>query len=108
MVLRIKVMHDYRCYPLWVLRDDEDLPADESPSDLGVSTSLAGRFEAWRLWGESRLNFADPHDSRVVSRQEDEAFDEEGRRLTRRLAAELPGAVVWYHDDGPLPSSEPG
>jgi hypothetical protein len=103
MGLWIKVMHDYQCYPLWVWRDGDDLPDNDSPADLGLSPSLVGRLEAWRLWGESRLNLADPHDSRDVSPPEEAAFDAEGRLLARRVAAELPGAAVWYFNDEPGP-----
>jgi hypothetical protein len=79
----ITVMHDYQCDPLWVSRDGS-LREPETPEHHGLSASLAGRFEAWRQWGESRLNLADPHDSRPVSDEEDAAFDSEGRLLAIR------------------------
>jgi hypothetical protein len=97
--LVVRVMHDYRCHPLWVRRGP-DLAADESPHELGLSASLCGRLEAWRSWGESFLNVDDPHDSRAVSDEEDAAFDAEGRLLASRVADELPGAVVHYWKDG--------
>jgi hypothetical protein len=100
MVLRVKVMHDYQCEPLWVLPDGETLFATEHPRDLGLSPSLVGRLEAWRQWGESRLNLADPHDSRVLVPEEEAAFDAEGRLLAGRVARELPDAVAWYSKDG--------
>ena len=89
MPLQVKVMDDYQCGPLWVLRDGEDIPADENPRELGLSLSLSGRLEAWRQWGESRLNRADPHDSRTVSEQADAEFDAEGRVLAGRVATLL-------------------
>ncbi len=88
-------MHDYQCDPLWVSRDGS-LREPEAPAEHGVSASLAGRFEAWRHWGESRLNLADPHDSRPVSAEEDAAFDAEGRLLAARTAEELATMVVRY------------
>ncbi len=91
-------MHDYQCDPLWVSRDGS-LPGPEAPEDHGLSASLAGRFEAWRQWGESRVNMADPHDSRAVSEDEDAAFDAEGRLLAARTAEELPTVVVHYWKD---------
>lgn len=94
----ITVMHDYQCDPLWVARDGS-LQEPEAPEDHGLSASLAGRLEAWRQWGESRLNTADPHDSRAVSVEEDAAFDAEGRLLAARIAEELPTVVVRYWKD---------
>ena len=94
MALQIKVMHDYQCDPLWVKRADIFMP--ESPDRHGLSASLVGRLEAWRLWGESRTNLADPHDSRVISEEEAAGFDAEGRLLAARIGTELPGATVSY------------
>lgn len=96
----VRVMTDYGAQPLWVRRESDDIHVDTSPSNLGLSASLAGRLEAWRLWGESAINFDDPHDSREVSDEEAAAFQAEGRLLTRRVAAELPQAVVNYGADG--------
>jgi hypothetical protein len=99
MTMQIKVMHDYQCHPLWVLRDGDEVSSDESPEDLGLSPALAGRLEAWGHWGESRINMADPHDSRAVSELEEAAFDAEGRLLAGRVAVELPSASVRYYND---------
>ncbi len=85
-------MTEYCSEPLWVRREGDDIHLNTSPSELGLSASLVGRLDSWRLWGESFINFADPaHDSRVVSDVESAAFDAEGRLLTRRVADELPG-----------------
>jgi hypothetical protein len=99
MTMQIKVMHDYQCYPLWVLRDGGDVASDESPEELGLSPALAGRLNAWWHWGESRINMADPHDSRAVSEREVAAFDAEGRLLAKRVGVELPSASVSYVND---------
>ncbi len=103
----ITVMHDYQCDPLWVSRDGS-VREPEAPEDHGLSASLAGRFEAWRQWGESRVNMADPHDSRAVSDEEDAAFDAEGRLLAARTTAELPAAVVHYWRDDTRPARAGG
>ena len=97
--LHIRVMADYRCYPLWVRTDLQDVPDTTEPSDLPLSPSLAGRLDAWAQWFESWLNMSDPHDSREVSPSEAAAFEEEGRLLTTRLAAEMPSACVRYWND---------
>ena len=96
----VRVMTDYGAEPLWVRREGDDIHVNTEPCALGLSASLVGRFEAWRLWDESVINFADPQDSREVSDGEAAAFHAEGRLLTRRVAAELPQAVVYYFSDG--------
>ncbi|MEU4419693.1 hypothetical protein AB0F81_03645 [Actinoplanes sp. NPDC024001] len=99
--MRIKVMADYGCWPLWVWDPDERIFDTREPAELGLSASLVGRLEAWQQWHESMINIADPYDSRVVTEAEEKAFAEEGRLLAGRVSAELPDAVVWFHRDQP-------
>jgi hypothetical protein len=94
-------MHDYQCHPLWVTRLPGEVSSNESPRDLGLTPFLVGRLDAWVNWGESRINMADPCDSRAVTEQEVAAFDEEGRLLAERVGVELPTAVVTYGPDSP-------
>lgn len=109
-VVRVTVMHDYQCEVLWVERDDVREPED--PHEHGLSPSLCGRLEAWRHWGESRLNLADPYDSREVDEVEDRAFHEEGRLLAARVAQEMGDRVpvsYWKDTTGAFvrPTQEP-
>ena len=93
-------MHDYGCEPLWVSRDGQ-LREPETPQAHGLSPSLVGRLEAWRQWGDSRVNMSDPLDSRTVTDDEEAAYDAEGRLLAARVGDELPQATVLYWKDGP-------
>ena len=95
----IKVMADYRCWPVWVRTDAEAIFATVDPTTLGLSAGLVGRLTAWQHWWDSRLNLADPHDSREVPLEEVRAFDSEGRLLARRVAQELPDCHVLYGQD---------
>lgn len=101
MVFVVKVMHDQGCFPLWVKRDPDEVPANVDPHQMRLSPSLVGRLEAWAQWGDSWVNMADPHDSRSVGSEEDAAYDAEGRHLTERVSAELPQAEVWFWKDSP-------
>jgi hypothetical protein len=99
--VHVRVMYDYQCHPLWVTRLPGEVSSNESPRDLGLTPSLVGRLDAWVHWGESRINMADPHDSRAVTAQEVAAFDGEGRLIAERVGVELPTAVVTYGPDSP-------
>ncbi|MEV0717239.1 hypothetical protein [Asanoa sp. NPDC050611] len=96
-------MDDYGCEPLWVRDDGGEVFLPRDPAELGLTPSLVGRLAAWRQWSESMVNIADPNDSRPVSAGEHTAHAAEGRRLARRVAAEIPAATVWFHLD-----TEPG
>ncbi len=97
MGVRITVMHDYCAEPLWVSREGQ-ARVPEAPQEHGLSPSLVGRLDAWQLWGDSRINMADPLDSRPVTDAEEDAFEAEGRLLARRVADELPNVTVLYGD----------
>ncbi|MEZ0580619.1 hypothetical protein [Nocardioides sp. MH1] len=101
MEMRVRVMHDYGCWPLWVKRHEDDIHHNTRPETLGLSSSLVGRLGAWQQWGDSKVNLADPHDSRAVSRDEEAAFEAEGRLLVERVRSELPSAIVYYRHDEP-------
>jgi hypothetical protein len=100
----IKIMDDYGCWPLWVRGEHDELFATCDPATLGLTPSLTGRLAAWQQWHESKINIADPHDSRLVTAAEEGAFAEEGRVLASRVAQELPHATVWFYRD-PQPHS---
>lgn len=92
-------MHDYGCWPLWLRVAKGEIHENVDPKELGLSPSLVGRLMAWQAWGESRINIADPHDSRVADDVEDSAFDAEGRLLAERVRSEYTDATVSYWKD---------
>jgi hypothetical protein len=92
-------MDDYGCRPLWVRGERDELFLTRDPATLGLTPSLVGRLAAWQQWHESMINIADPHDGRLVSAAEEDAFAEEGRLLAPRVAQELPAATVWFYRD---------
>jgi hypothetical protein len=95
----VKLMTDYRCWPLWVRASPAEVFNTLDPATLGLTPSLVGRLNAWQQWYESMVNIADPNDSRSVSASEDAALEAEGRLLAVRVARELPLAAVWFHLD---------
>jgi hypothetical protein len=108
--MQIKVMDDYGCWPLWVREERGGGFDTHDPAELGLSSSLVGRLEAWQRWSDSMVNIADPNDGRPISDTEHEALAAEGRRLAIRVADELPGVRVWYYEDpepGPAFAASP-
>lgn len=92
--LRIKVMCDYQCDPLWGLDDGYGC---FSPRDLEISPELAADLEQWAAAYDSSFDADDPAMSRW-SEAEIEAHEAEGHRLAVRLQRELPDRVVFAFD----------
>jgi hypothetical protein len=85
--MRIKVMPDYECSPLWW--DEPDRVGNIRPEELGLSETLAADVWAWAAIFDAALNDEEPRFSDFLSEAEREDFDEKGRLLTARIAAEL-------------------
>jgi hypothetical protein len=99
----IKVMPDYRCWPLW--RDGGE-PGNIDPAGLPISPALVTALLAWADAFESGFDWDDPAASLPLP--DPEGFEAEGRRLAARLAVELgPGWRVRYWRDQP-PPDQPG
>jgi hypothetical protein len=95
--LRIKVMPDYRCWPLW---HDGGEPGNIDPADLPISPALAAALVAWADAFEADFDWDDPAASPGMA--DPEGFEAEGRRLTGLLAVELgPQYRVRYWRDQP-------
>lgn len=82
----LKLMADYRCWPLWHHGGREVGNVD--PVEIGVSEALAAKLERWATTFDSHLNGCDPA-STTWTKEEEKQFDDEGRRLCRDLAAEI-------------------
>jgi len=99
---RVKLMADYRAFPLWAVPDDAPGPADDlwcgelAPDALPLSASLVADLRGW----------ADRHDRLLApgfawpSEHAKAAFADEGRRLLARVRNELgPAYDVVYFDE---------
>ncbi len=91
----IKVMPDYRCWPLW--RDGAE-PGTIDPAGLPIPPALVAALLAWADAFEAGFDWDDPAASPAMP--DPEGFEAEGRRLAAWLAAELgPGWRVRYWRD---------
>lgn len=106
MAERIKLSADYQCWPLWRPSGD-----DVDPHTLPLSTETIERLERWADTYDGWLDLSDPARSPTPSPKEKRAFEQEGRRLWKRLRQELgPDYEVVYHSEteGLLTEPDPG
>ncbi|CAD5982140.1 Antitoxin [Planktothrix tepida] len=95
MPIKIRLMTDYGCYPLWW--DEPDQVGDLEPESLPLSQETIQRLYHWADAFETRLNLADPSDSPEVTPEEIERFEWEGLSLWKQLDQELaPDYEVVY------------
>ncbi|WP_367997162.1 type II toxin-antitoxin system Phd/YefM family antitoxin [Planktothrix pseudagardhii] len=95
MPIKIRLMTDYGCYPLWW--DEADQVGDLDPESLPLSQEIIQRLYHWADAFEARLNLADPSDSPEVTLEEVERFEWEGLSLWKQLDQELsPDYEVVY------------
>lgn len=92
---RIKVMADYRMYPLWAM--DDGLIGDFAPQDLGVSDDLNVDLWTWANEFDASLNPDDPATS-LWSSERYTQHVEQGLALARRIKRELPDREVFAKD----------
>ena len=93
--MRLKLMPDYGCYPLW---NDDRPVGDIDPESLGLTPGLVADLLERSDFFDSKLVWDDPA-STHWSVEEAETFNREGRRLTERLADELgDGYEVRYFE----------
>lgn len=95
--MKIKVMTDYDCAPLWW--DDREQVGDVRPEDLGLSPQLVADLWSWASTYDATLDRDDPRASGFASEAEKQAFEEQGRLLSRAVASELVGWDVRYWRD---------
>lgn len=96
--IKIKLMTDYFCHPIWGL--DRDNIGDIDPQTLPLSSETIKRLHKWKETYNAILNRADPATSGFATRQQEEAFEEEGISLWYQLRQELPSNYeVWYFSD---------
>jgi hypothetical protein len=83
----IKLMADYGSSPLWGL--DPENVGNIAPSSLPLSEDLRSDLRAWAEHFDRTLNQDYPPEGGFSSDAEELAFDEDGRKLWRRLQKEL-------------------
>ena len=99
MTIKIKLMADYGCDPLWWA--DEDKVGNISPAKLPLSQNTIKRLLDWAAAYNATLNWADPADSPGFPNEKVEAaFEAEGISLWQQLIEELaPNYEVSYYSD---------
>lgn len=102
--MKIRVMTDYNCPPVWY----DELVGEIDPKELPISVGLVGDLWTWAATYDATLNRSDPASSGFETSENEAEFEDTGRALTRRLAQELQGVanVRWWRDLDPT-SADP-
>lgn len=94
---KLRIMPEYECYSFWVF--DGTIHENTDPAETGISEDLASAIEAWEEEYEDTYVPDDPASSGFESDEAKAEFNETGRALARRVAAELgSGWEVDYFD----------
>lgn len=94
--MKIKLMTDYYCWPLWWAGEHE--PGNINPETLSLSNELVVDLEKWAADYDAQLNLEDPASSNFLSGVELELFAQKGLVLWQRLIDELaPEYEIWYY-----------
>lgn len=99
MAIKIKLMADYGCDPLWWA--DDDTVGNIDPIKLPLSQETISRLTEWAKVYNTTLNWADPADSPGFESEADEvAFEKEGISLWKQLQQELAlnYQVIYFSD----------
>ncbi|MGM3305356.1 hypothetical protein ACSQ6I_05095 [Anabaena sp. WFMT] len=98
MTIKIKLMADYGCYPLWWASSDK--AGDIDPETMPLNEETISRLEKWADIYDARLNWQDPANSPDLSPEEEAAFEQEGISLWKQLQKELaPNYEVIYFSE---------
>lgn len=93
--MKIRLMADYECWPLWW--DGDGRVGNIAPADLGLSDGLSADLSAWASAYDATLNRDDPASSGFASSDDQQQFHAQGERLATRVADELgSNAAVRY------------
>lgn len=84
----MKIMADYFCYPLWEL-GDPDYTGDVDPGSLPLHKETIQRLDHWAEVYDETLNGDDPMHSGFKTKTEEDAWDQEGVLLWKKLQQEL-------------------
>jgi len=79
--VKIRLMADFDCFPLWEVRADGTRNVD--PSELPISESLMVALRSWGQQYDRTLNRRDPASSGFQTKEEESTFEAEGKRLSK-------------------------
>ena len=98
MAIKIKLMADYGCDPLWWA--DADKVGNIDPARLPLSQETINHLRKWATDYNATLNWQDPGNSLDLSPEEEAAFEQEGISLWKQLQKELaPNDEVVYFSE---------
>jgi hypothetical protein len=98
MAVKIKLMADYGCDPLWWA--DADKVGNIDPARLPLSQETISHLRKWASAYNATLNWEDPANSPDLSAEAEAAFEEEGISLWKQLQKELaPNYQVVYFSE---------
>lgn len=86
-MIKIKLMPDYHCYPLW--REDDYNFDNIDPYSLPISKILASDLIQWAKEYDATLNIEDPLNSGFENMEAELSFRNKGENLFERLKLEL-------------------
>jgi hypothetical protein len=99
----LKVMADWKCWPLWPVRADGGLE-NPDPRELGLPDELAERVIGWGRTYDSRIDPEDFEAPLFDNPSDGSAFAEEGLGLAREVAEAVGGRFglvrFYYPEDG--------
>jgi hypothetical protein len=98
MAIKIKLMADYGCDPLWWA--DADKVGNIDPAKLPLSQETINHLRKWATAYNATLNWQDPGNSPDLSPEAEAAFEQEGISLWKQLQKELaPNYEVIYFSE---------
>jgi hypothetical protein len=92
--VKLKLMPDYGCFPLWWVDHPQGLVGDVDPETLPLTPATRARLLAWAKSYDESLDWDDPAATKPLPRAELDAFKREGLALLKKLREELTGYEV--------------
>ena len=88
MAKRIKLMAEYRAFPLW-WNDEGKVKRNIQPHELTLSLETVSLLQKWQQRYESQMNWANPGESNFFAPTEVDIFEDEGVKLWLLLRQQL-------------------
>ncbi|QIZ35896.1 hypothetical protein [Saccharopolyspora sp. ASAGF58] len=103
-LLSVRISAEWRTGPLWVTTSGDRFEDNAEPEDLaekfGVSVELVAELNEWDDEFQQIWDPADPASAEFPSEEAEVRWEERGRRLAEKLAAELgPTVRVSYYKE---------